>query len=422
VYQLYLKYKDKEILYLLPFVLLSLHVRLRYLFYLQNSGKGFPQSEDSQWYIQYAYALMNDFKIGLHMNDLMYIGYNVLLTVLLAIFKDPVTIIFIQAIAAGLGVILVYLISLKLFNRTTAVLASFFYCNYSWGITMWSAYILSDSFFITLLLICVYFLLMFMESGKRFYKIGFIASAVYMLVFRPTGIVSVFFIAIYVLINLPEGTVSAFIRKYKLVLAASAAAAVATVLYVFMSDTFTPLVTSMQFNAKKVLYNIYANGWIYDQATPYDHHFKPDYTINICNSLILSFLINNWDHVLVLYGKRMLAFLGKWVWDTNLSSVSGILRLAEHIFPLFLFAAGIADAFIVKRFRRSSIIWLLILAVFMFCIIFFIDAMYRYKAPGLPFIAIAVAYGASSVIRWAILIVKKYVGKLLLWKKKKYSL
>ncbi|TDF97093.1 glycosyltransferase family 39 protein [Paenibacillus piri] len=421
MYPFILKYKDREFIYIIPFVLISVHVRLRYFFYLLSSDRGLPQSEDSQWYIDYAYALMTNLKIGLHMNDLMYIGYNVLLTLLLALFHDPVTVVFIQAVAAGLGVILVYLIARMLFNRTTAILASFFYCYYSWGITLWSMYILSESFFINLLLLCVFFLLKYLQSKKRLYQVLFIVSSLYMLVFRPTGIVSLAFILIYVVINLHRDIIFNFVKKHRLSIGACFIAIAAACIYMFTSDTFRPLVDSMQFNAKKVLYNIYANGWIYDKATPHDHYFKPDYTINIMNSLILSFLINNWDHVLILYGKRAIAFLGKWVWETNVSSLRGILGLAEHLVPTMLFAVGTVAAIVNKIFRKTSIIWLLVLAVFIFCIVFFIDALYRYKAPAIPFIGIAVAYGADSMLRGLMFIAKKYAGKLL-WKKKKYSL
>jgi hypothetical protein len=417
---LYRKYKDREYIYIIPLVLLSLSVRLRYFYYLLTSGKGFPQSDDSQWYLDYAHALLADFRIGLHMNDIMYVGYNLLLTLLVAIFKDPVYVILVQAVAASLSVILVYKIALMLFNRTTAIIASFFYCNYSWGITLWSMYILSDSFFIDLLLLNVYFLLMFINTHKKKFRVLFIATAVFMIFFRPTGIISLGFIMFYILLNLPRKSVIDFIKRHRLVIGGSLTATVAVFAFLYTGGKLDLLLESMQFNAKKVLYNIYANGWIYDKPSPHDHYFRPDYNINILNSLIVSFIINNWDDVSVIYGKRIIAFLGRWVWETNLGSKRGILRFAVNLLPTFLFLAGTVAAIANGVFRKTSIVWLNILTAFVFCIVFFIDGMYRYKAPGIPFIAIVVAYGADRIIRLAISIAKTYAGKLL-WNKEKFK-
>jgi 4-amino-4-deoxy-L-arabinose transferase-like glycosyltransferase len=418
--KLYDKYKDQEYIYFIPLALLSLSVRLRYFFYLLTSGTGFPQSDDSQWYLDYARALMADFKIGLHMNDVFYLGYNILLTVLLAIFKDPVAVIFIQALVAGISVILVYKIAHMLFNRTTAILASYFYSYYSWGITLWSMYILSDSFFISLLLLNVYLLLKFMETHQKKYRILFIVTALYMIIFRPTGIISLGFIMIYILINLPRKTVFGFLKKYRLAIGGFVAVCAAAFTFLYMGGSLNPLIESMQFNAKKVLYNIYANGWIFDKPSAHDHYFRPDYNINILNSLILSFIINNWDHISIIYGKRIIAFLGRWAWETKLDSKHAMLRLAENLVPTLLFLIGTIAAIANGLFRKSSIIWLNLLTAFVFCIVFFIDALYRYKAPGIPFIAIAVAYGADRIIHGAISIAKKYAGKLL-WNKENYK-
>ncbi|NOU98194.1 hypothetical protein GC093_33925 [Paenibacillus sp. LMG 31456] len=418
MYQLYLKYKDREFLYIIPLVIFSLSMRLGNFMRIWFSGKGFPDSEDSQWYIEYANALLTNFQIGLHMNDILYFGYNILLTLLLALFKDTVAIVFIQALTAGLSVILVYKIARMLFNRSTAVIASIFY-SYSWNITKWSTYILSDSFFISLLLLCVYFLLMSLESKKRKYTILFVMTSLYMLVFRPTGVISLAFIMIYFLFRLDKQTLLDFAKKYRLVIGSIVVAAVAAVIYLIVGDKLNPLIESVQYNAKLVLYNIYAHGWIYDKESTYDYIFKPDYSINILGSLILSFLINNWDDVLILYGRRAIAFLGWWVWETDLSTFRGITRFVWYVLPTVLFLTGTIAAIVNGLFRKVSIIWLVVLAVYAFCILIFIDGMYRYKAPALPFLAIGAAYGVKTIFHGAMTIIKKYAGKLL-WDKKKY--
>ncbi|MEF3304693.1 glycosyltransferase family 39 protein [Paenibacillus sp. GYB003] len=417
---LYHKLKHRDFVLLVPLVALSLYVRLRYFFFLASSGKGFPDAADSQWYLAYARSLMTDFKIGLHMNDLLYFGYNMLLTVLLMLFKDPVAILFIQAVTAGLSVILVFKIARMLFNRTTAVIASILY-GYSWDITLWTTYILTDSFFISLLLLCVFLLLKSFESGKTAYKALFVASAAYLFIFRPTGILSLLFILIYIAIRMDKPKALRFVRRHKYTLGGIAAALVAVGAYALFGGKLAPLVQSLQYNAKLVLYNIYARGWVYDQPTPGAIFYKPDYTIDIGNSLILSFLVHNWDHVAAIYARRVVAFLGRWVWLTDLSTFGGIKTFVSNMVPTALFVAGFVASIVNGIFKKASIVWLCILAIFIFCIVLFIDGMYRYRAPSIPFIAIAVAYGADSVARAAFAIGKKAIGKLP-WKRKSTNL
>lgn len=414
--RLYHQFKNKDFLYLIPLIALSLRVRLQYFYYLQSSGKGFPDAADSQWYLAYARSLIADFKIGLHMNDILYFGYNLLLALLLAVFKDPATIVLIQAVTASLSIILVFKIARMLFNRTTAVIASLIYA-YSWDITLWSTYILTDSFFISLLLLCVYFLLKSLESDNKIYTVLFVATSAYLLLFRPTGILSLAFITIYLIIRMDKRKALAFARKHKYGIGTALTAAAAVLVCLLLAGKLNPLAASLQFNAKMVLYNVYAKGWIYDHATPHDVFYRPDYTIDIGNSLILSFLIHNWDHVLAIYARRIVAFLGRWVWQTDLGSLSGIKKFASDILPFVLFLIGSIAAIVNGLFKKASIIWLIILAVFVFCIMLFIDGMYRYKAPSIPFIGIAAAYGAYSIFNAIVGFVRKGAGKLP-WKNK----
>jgi hypothetical protein len=99
-----------------------------------------------------------------------------------------------------------------------------------------------------------------MESNKNVYKILFIVTLLYMLVFKPTGIISAGFIMVYIVINLHGKTMIDFIKKHRLALGAFVTAAVAAGAYLYMGGMLDPLISSMQFNAKKVLYNIYAKG------------------------------------------------------------------------------------------------------------------------------------------------------------------
>ncbi|GAA3409692.1 glycosyltransferase family 39 protein [Paenibacillus hodogayensis] len=418
MYRLFIRFKDRDWLYLIPLVLLSLAVRFRYFFVQLRSEQGLPTSPDSEWYLDYAHALMADFRIGLDMNDIMYAGYNLLLTLLLAIFKDPVAVVFIQVATAGLSVILVYKIARMLFNRTTAFIASVFY-GYSWDITLWSTYILTDSFFISLLLTSVYLLLKSFESDKKRYKILFAASALYMFVFRPAGILTILFMLLYIWIRMDKRKLLRWIADRRTVVFSVLAAAVAVLGILLASGRLAPFLESLEENALKVLYNMYAHGWVYDKPSEHDYPFKADFTIDIANSAIVSFLVHNGDQIIGLYGKRIVAFLGRWVWETDLGSVHGVLRFVRYILPTVLFVLGTVAAIVAGTFRKASVLWLVTLAVFVFCVIFFIDGLYRYKAPSIPFIAIAAAYGADRIIRGLLVIAKKYTG-MLLWNKEKY--
>jgi 4-amino-4-deoxy-L-arabinose transferase-like glycosyltransferase len=409
--EFYHKYKDHDWLFILPIMLLALTRTLEHFFWLLSSGRGFPQAADSKWYLDYATGLLKDFNVGLHMNDIMYFGYNMLLTLLLALFEDPVAVLFIQSVISGLSVILVYKVALILFNRSTAILAALFYAT-RWEITLWSMYILSDSFFISVLLLCVYFLLMAFESDKKSYKILFAVTAIYMMVFRPTGIMTMAVILAYIAIRLGKKRIAVGLNQYRRPIAGALLSIFAIGIYLYSSHKFDPLLQSLQVNVKMVLYNVYAKGWLYDMATPYDHFFRPDYRVNWYGSLFISFVVNNWDHVSILYVKRAIGFLGKWVWEIDLSSLTGIGQFLYNVAPTALFTVGSIAALRDKKFRKASIVWLLIFAVFAFCLILFIDWMYRYRYPAVPFIAIAAAFGADQILRWTLIRVKKIAGLL----------
>lgn len=417
LYQLYYKYKDREWIYLAPFTMMSLAWHVRFFFRVLHSPHPLTYSEDSQWYIDYARTFIEHLQIGLHMDEVLYLGYNLLLAILLYVFKYETIILFIQSFATGLGVILVYLIARKLFNRLTAIIAAFFYYN-AWNIAIWSVYILSDSFFILLLLLTVYFLLKTMETRKKVYRNLFIGASVFLFFFRPTGIVSLLFIFIYIGLYLDWGRVWRFLKRHRFVIGGLATSTLVAGIYIVFAGKLEPLFSSMQFNAKTVLYNIYAKGWVYDKPSSIDYAFKPDYTINIGNSLVLSFLINNFDHILVLYGRRMVAFLGYWVLNTDFTSKVGLKKFMGDVLPTLLFMMGMVAAIMSKQWRKMSIVWLVFLSVFVFCIIFFIDGFYRYKAPALPFIYIICAYGLERLIRVVLFFATTYSG-MLPWKKSK---
>lgn len=390
----YEKYKHEDIFYLIPLVCLSLG-RILGEFFVRLATKGFPVTDDSLWYLNYAQNLLIDFKISLHINDILYFSYNILLAGLLAIFKTPEKIIFIQGVVAGLSVILVYKIALMIFNRPTAIIATLLY-GVSSELAHWAMFILTDSFFVSLLLLVVYLLLMAIKTKSTNYKAAFIFASCYMLFFRPTGCVSLFFIFIYLLIALPRATLLAFVKKYYLPLTAVLVLGVGVPIYAFISGKLDPLIESLAYNGKLVLYNIYAFGWIHDIPSTYDYYYDPNYEIDKFDSLIFSFLINNWSDILVLYYRRAIIFLGNWPLCLRITGIRSFILYFTNAWPAILFFSGLFWSIYNKKMKDSAILWLMVLAIFIFCVVLFIDSMYRYRMPAMPFIAIISAYGLEQ--------------------------
>ena len=408
MYQVVLKYKENiiEIVTIGLLLLLSLYRTAGHAFWLVLSGRGLPKSSDSYWYINYACGLLENFSIGLGIDEVLYLGYNLLLAALLGIFKSTVTIVLIQAVAASLAIVLVYKIALLLFNRTTAIIAGFFYL-YIWDVTLWSTYVLSDSFFVSLMLLCVYLLLRATEPGSLWTRGAFALTALYLCFFRPTGVLIVAMMALYIVVLWDKSRTKILLQRYKWPLAGLLASLILIAGMLYSRHVFDPLLHSLQYNAKLVLYNVYAKGWVYDIATAFDYFYRPNYAIDIADSLVLSFLIHNWEPISVLYLRRAIAFLGAWTWQIPIHTVNDLLYFTFKLLPSVFFAAGTIAAIWNGIFRRASILWLIVLAVFAFCVLLFIDAMYRYRFPAMPLIAIVAAYGLERILNGGKMLVQK---------------
>ncbi len=407
----YDRVKDWDCVVLVPLVLLALCKIVGHVYWRWTDHVAFPPAADSQWYLDYAHALLTNFSIGFHMDDILYFGYNSLLALLLAIFKEPIAILFVQAVTTSFSIILVYKIAKMLFNKTTAIIASLMYYN-MWEITLWTLYILSDSFFISLQLLCVYLLLTALQSGRAKDRALFCLCAVYMAFFRPTGILTLTFMLLYLALRKSPASWRRFLTRYRMLLGVLMVLALGGGAYCYHYGKLAPFVQSFDYNAKLVLYNVYAKGWIYDVPTPYDHFFKPDYTINPGSGLAVSFVVNNWNDVLILYGKRMLSFWGKWIWEIDIRSYAGFLLLLWNLQLPVLFIAGTVAAVRNRLFQRASVLWLVILAVWIFCTVLFIDAMYRYRAPAVPYICIIAAYGGERILTCLAVWVKTHMRVL----------
>ena len=357
MYQVVLKYKENiiETMTIGLLLVLSLYRTAGHAFWLVLSGRGLPKSSDSYWYINYACGLLENFSIGLGIDEILYLGYNLLLAALLGIFKSTVTIVLIQAVAASLAIVLVYKIALLLFNRTTAIISGFFYL-YIWDVTLWSTYVLSDSFFVSLMLLCIYLLLRATEPGSFWIKGVFAMTALYLCFFRPTGVLIVAMMALYLFIQVDKARIRIVLQRYKWPLTGLLAGLLLIAGMLYSRHVFDPLFRSLQYNAKLVLYNVYAKGWVYDIATAFDYFYRPNYAIDIADSLVLSFLIHNWEPISVLYLRRAIAFLGAWTWQVPIHTVIDLLYFAFKLLPTILFAVGTIAAMRNGTFRRASIL------------------------------------------------------------------
>jgi len=386
-----------EHLPIVPLVVLSLYRTLSHPVWLVLSGRGLPRSQDSDWYINYAQGLLTNFSIQINIDEILYLGYNLLLAGLLALFKEPVSIIYTQALVASLAIILVYQIGRILFNKRTGVIAGLFYL-YNWDITLWSTYVLSDSFFVSLLILCVYLLVKAVDSQRKKDVALFAAASLYLFFFRPTGVVVVTVMLLHVLFRQGHERLQRVWLRHRGVLSGVAAMIILLLGAGYAGNLFDGFIESLRYNVKLVIYNVYAKGQIYDIPTAYDYFFRSNYSIDILDSLSLSFICNNWDAVSVLYGRRMIAFLGVWAWMTPLKSPADYLYYLYKLMPMVMFAFGTVAAIRDGIFGRAAVLWGIILAVFAFCILLFIDAMYRYRFPAMPFIGIVAAYGLDRII------------------------
>lgn len=388
-------FKKKEIIDSGALLLLALVPRLAYYFNRLLSEKGLPQAHDTEWYLRHASLLLSNFHIDIDFNGIFYLSYYSLLALMLVFVKTQAGIVFIQMLINAASVVLVYKISILLFNRRTGILAGVFYALL-WPVIYWSIYIITDSLFISLMLLQVYFLLKAYDTGKKSYWGLFTATSLYMVFFRPTGVVTLTFVFVYIIINLKT---KGYVNKYKpYIICAGVVAAIAAV-YLAGVVSASSLGRSLYYNMRWLLLHNYAEGRIYDIVTPYDYKYRAVTGPRFSDNFVISFFINNWNHILVLYGKRIVSFAGVWVW--KLDSVGMLVRL-KYILPvtaaLFVTGAGISGMIRRKIFRKASILIFVVLSILFFTVFFFMDSAYRYRVPALVFLAIIGAYGVDICI------------------------
>lgn len=390
--QLFRKNPVRDILVL---VTMSLLPRVVYYFYNLISEGGLPQAHDTQWYLEHAQLLISQRHIDFDFNGVFYLSYYSLLALLLLIFKTPAAVVFVQMLINAFSVILAYKITLMLFNRRTAVITGMIYA-FLWPMIFWSIYIITDSLFISLLLLQVYFLLKAFEERKRVYGYSFFFTSLYMIFFRPTGIITLTFLCMYIIINLE---LKSYVNRHKAFVLCVGILAAATFLYLAGSTILSPLKESLYNNMRWLLLDNYAHGRIYDIPTPYDYSFNAVTDTNIFNNFIVSFFVNNGKHIVILYGKRIVSFVGVWVWKLNEIGMADRLKyLVPAMTGCFIAAVGLSRMIKKEIFKKSSILVFVVMSILCFTVFFFMDSAYRYRVPAFVFLGMIGAYGMDGCI------------------------
>lgn len=387
------KLHKQDYLWMLLLLAGSLYYYLDYFFKVRNSAGGFPLTADGIWYLERAQALLNHFSLSLHVDDILYMGYNLLLTLLLGILKNTESILLVQVICTAGGVILVYRIAFRIFDRLTAVFAGIAYAS-SLDLHTWTVFILSDSFFTSLLLLNIFTLTEYFWGGIKIYKWPALATTIWVMLFRPTGFVAAVLIAATLILLFERATIRNLIKAHGQKLALLLAAGVSVLALLFYWGKLDAFYVSLHYNFKLLFYNVYAKGWIYDIHTKFDHIWFPNYTI-IDDNELWSFVYFNWRDILVMMHKKALVFMGYWVVYSDPQ-----YRLSMFIFsiPTILFLLGLANCVFERKVARASLLFCCIGGVFLFCVLFFMDSMYRYRAPVMPYIYIIAAYGGKSLL------------------------
>ena len=123
----------------------------------------------------------------------------------------------------------------------------------------------------------------------------------------------------------------------------------------------------------------------------------------------MSFFINNWYNIIILYLKRLISFIGVWIWNFDGSSLFSIVKYIIRLCILIPIVSGIYYMKMNKIIKKAALILFVILSIIFFCVFFFMDVSYRYRMPSLPFIGIVAAYGVDRLIILGVYLYKKYM-------------
>jgi len=401
-------FKHADFKYLLPIISISIITRVCYFLWRLIVEQGVPKTQDSHWYLDHAGDLLSGARFHIDFNGILYFGYYGLLAVFLAIFKSETVFVLLQVLVNALSVIFVYKISEMLLNKRTAVIASLIYAL-TYELIYWSAFLLTDSLFVSVLLMTVYFLLKSFNTKRKADIFIFSAGVAYMCFIRPSGIVTIAFIFVYIFINMDLKKITSLIISYRRYILVCTVISASLGFIIIYRGFLNPFVSSLYWNLRWLLLDNYSSGRIFDVKTPYDHVYNAVKENSHLNNFVISFFIDNWKHILILYGKRLLGFWGTWMWNYNLTSPAGIIKFVVRLSPVIAMLTGILRIIRQKIYDRTSILILMIVSTQLFCTIFFIDSAWRYRLPSLAFVGILTGYG----IDWLLCVFERHFNQKL---------
>jgi hypothetical protein len=386
--------KNNPIYFLL---IIALFVRFRYAIELYLTQGLFPKTNDSYWYVDHANELINSFKIDLDFNGIFYISYYSVVAILLLIFKSDVSVVFFQVFIGVLTVIPLYKTAEVLINKRTAFIAVIIYI-FSRELNYWSTYILTDSIFISNLIFMIYSYTFLIKTNKNKYLYMTIANIIYMILLRPAGTITVCFLFIYIII-MNVNQILAFVKNNKLIFIISTIGIIPyiglAVYYLLNSE----LGLSFFWNLRWLIFNNYGAGQIFDIPTVYDHKYIPIINNQYLNNFVISFFINNFYHIVVIYAKRFIFLWGEmWIWSYHMNSIGHAIDYFRRCIPLILAFWGMMRVLLKKQSAESLVLFVPIISTIIFCVIFFLDSGWRYRLPSIPFNAIFVAYSIDYIL------------------------
>jgi len=374
--------------------ILALIPRFTFLISKMLLPEGLPQAYDAKEFINQAHLLMDKGIIDIDFNGIFYVGFYSILGLILKIINSTDAFVVFQMLINALTVILVYKLGVEILHRRAAIISSLLYA-FLLPLIHWSIFITSDSLFISLMVLQAYLAVRCIKYNRTSCWVKLLLISIYMVFFRPTGIITLAFTMIYLLINID---VKGFIIRHKKIVVIAAGIMVVFLTIAIEKIINNPLTGSIERNMYWLLTEIYSNGQMYDIKTPYDLKFDAKIPPGEDYIFAFTYFKDNFLSIMSLYLRRIVAFAGVWIWKLNeMPLIRGISYLTFYGVTFLLMIIGVIDMFKKDLMKRGSIVLFMIGSIMIFTTFFFMDSAYRYRVPALVFGIYLLAQGISAV-------------------------
>lgn len=380
--------------YIILFVL-ALIPRFIYLTKKMMLPGGLPKAFDTKVYLEQARDFAYHGYVQMDFNGIFYVSYYSVLGIFLRAFNSTLAFVIFQMLINALTVILVYKLGMEISSRKAAIISGVLY-SFLLPLIHWSIFITTDSLFVTLMILQAYISVRCIKYNIRRNWIELLLISLYMVFFRPTGIITLAFTAIYLLINL---NIKGFVLKHRKAFL-SALGIFIVLIAVFINKIIShPVLKSLEANMYWLLTEVYTNGQMYDIRTSHDYIFKAKVPPGHDFVFAINYFKNNFSDIMILYLRRILTFAGVWVWKLHdLTALRRIIYIAFSSGVFILFVVGIIDMVIKRTMKKASIVLFMIASIMIFTVFFFMDSAYRYRVPALVFSIYPVAQGIVAFV------------------------